>query len=50
MAIKKLIEVWDGKNLLKDNIKFLKQTTKEVYLPLSDKNKNILSDLLDTFI
>ena len=26
MAIKKLIEVWDGKNLLKNNIKFLKRT------------------------
>ena len=30
MAIKKLIEVWDGKNLLKENIKFLKKNTKEV--------------------
>jgi len=49
MAIKKLIEVWDGKNLLKDNIKFLKRTTKEVHLPLSNNNQNILDDLLDTF-
>ena len=49
MAIKKLIEVWDGKNLLKDNITFLKKTTKEVYLPLSDNNQNILDNLLDTF-
>ena len=49
MAIKKLIEVWDGKNLLKNNIKFLKRTTKEVHLPLSENNKNILDNLLDTF-
>ena len=49
MAIKKLIEVWDGKNLLKNNIKFLKRTTKEVHLPLSKNNKNILDNLLDTF-
>ena len=49
MAIKKLIEVWDGENLLKDNITFLKKTTKEVHLPLSDNNQNILDDLLDTF-
>lgn len=49
MAIKKLIEVWDGKKLLKDNITFLKKTTKEVHLPLSDNNQNILDDLLDTF-
>ena len=39
MAIKKLIEVWDGKNLLKENIKFLKKNTKEVHLPLSANNK-----------
>ena len=49
MAIKKLIEVWDGKNLLKNNIKFLKRTTEEVHLPLSENNKNILDNLLDTF-
>ena len=49
MAIKKLIEVWDGENLLKNNIKFLKRTTKEVHLPLSENNKNILDNLLDTF-
>ena len=49
MAIKKLIEVWDGENLLRDNIKFLKRTTKDVHLPLSENNKTILSDLLDTF-
>ena len=49
MAIKKLIEVWDGEKLLKDNITFLKKTTKEVHLPLSDNNQNILDDLLDTF-
>ena len=49
MAIKKLIEVWDGKNLLKNNIKFLKRTTEEVHFPLSENNKKILDDLLDTF-
>ena len=49
MAIKKLIEVWDGKNLLKENIKFLKKNTKEVHLPLSANNKEVLCDLLDTF-
>jgi len=49
MAIKKLIEVWDGESLLKDNITFLKRATKEVHLPLSDNNQNILDNLLDTF-
>tara|TARA_B100000029_G_C17580528_1_gene959513 strand:+ start:41 stop:664 length:624 start_codon:yes stop_codon:yes gene_type:complete len=49
MAIKKLIEVWDGKKLVSDNINFLKQKTKPVHLPLSENNQNILDDLLDTF-
>ena len=49
MALKKIVEVWDGLNLIESNIKFLKQQTKEVHLPLSEKIKDILSDLLDTY-
>ncbi len=49
MAIKKLVEVWDGKKLIEKNISFLKQKTKEVRLPLSEKNKKILKDLQDTY-
>ena len=49
MAIKKLVEVWDGKELIENNISFLKQTTKEVHLPLSEQNKKILEDLKDTY-
>ena len=49
MAIKKLIEVWDGSQLIEKNIIFLKQKTKEVILPLSDNTKQILSDLLDIY-
>ena len=49
MAIKKLIEVWDGSQLIEKNISFLKQKTKDVILPLSDNTKQILSDLLDTY-
>jgi len=49
MAVKKLVEVWDGKNIIKNNIKFLKQKTKEIHLPINDTNKNILTDLLDTY-
>ncbi len=49
MAIQKLVEVWDGKNILKNNIEFLKKKTQEVRLPLSDNNKQILIDLLDTY-
>ena len=49
MATKKLIEVWDGNQLIEKNITFLKQKTKNVILPLSDNTKQILSDLLDTY-
>ena len=49
MALKKLVEVWDGKNLIKDNISFLKQNTKEVHLPITATSKTILDDLLDTY-
>ena len=49
MAVKKLVEVWDGKSLIENNISFLKEKTKEVRVPLSQNNKNILNDLLDTY-
>ena len=49
MAIKKLVEVWDGENLIPDNINFLKKETKEVRSPFSDEINQILTDLLDTY-
>ena len=49
MAIKKLVEVWDGKNLIPDNINFLKKETKDVRLPFSDEINQILTDLFDTY-
>ena len=41
MAIKKLIEVWGGTALIKDNIIFLKQKTKEVQNPKSSSLEQI---------
>ena len=49
MAIKKLIEVWNGSTLIKDNIIFLKQKTKEVQNPKSASLEQIKKDLLDTY-
>ena len=43
MAVKKLVEVWDGKNLIENNILFLKRKTKDVLFPLSKENKRVLS-------
>jgi len=49
MAIKKLIEVWDGNNLIKDNIFFLKMKTKAVNNPKSENLEQLKKDLLDTY-
>ena len=49
MAIKKLVEVWDGKNIIENNILFLKKKTKEIKLPISSEINSILADLFDTF-
>tara|TARA_B100000686_G_C16453288_1_gene793249 strand:+ start:222 stop:836 length:615 start_codon:yes stop_codon:yes gene_type:complete len=49
MAIKKLVEVWDGKQLIKENIIFLKNKTKEVKLPIANELEQIKIDLLDTY-
>ena len=49
MAIKKIIEVWNGSQLIEKNITFLKQKTKDVILPISYNTKLILSDLLNTY-
>ena len=49
MAVKKLVEVWDGKKIIEKNITFLKKQTKDVLFPLSKESENILEDLLDTY-
>jgi len=49
MSVKKLIEVWDGKNLVEKNIKFLKLKTKKVHSPFNENINTILKDLLDTY-
>tara|TARA_Y100000814_G_scaffold185282_2_gene135570 strand:- start:205 stop:804 length:600 start_codon:yes stop_codon:yes gene_type:complete len=49
MAIKKLIEVWDGDSIIKDNIIFLKQKTKEINNINSEQIETIKQDLLDTY-
>ena len=49
MAVKKLIEVWDGAHLVDKNINFLKQKTKKVRIPFNDNINMILTDLLETY-
>ena len=42
MALKKLVEVWDGKDIIEKNIIFLKKKTKDIRLPISDATKKIM--------
>ena len=44
-----LVKVWDGKELIEENIQFLKTPTKKVDFPLSENIKSIISDLIDTY-
>ena len=44
-----LVKVWDGKELIEENIQFLKKPTQKVNFPLSDYIKNIIQDLIDTY-
>ena len=49
MAIKKLVEVWDGKNLIKKNVIFLKKKTSEIKFPITTELEKIKTNLLDTY-
>ena len=51
MAVKNenLVKVWDGKQLIEENIQFLKQPTKKVNFPISEHINSIIQDLIDTY-
>ena len=49
MAVKEIIKVWDEGEMLKENIKFLLTPTKTVKFPLSNKDRLIIDDLIDTY-
>ena len=44
-----LVKIWDGKELIEENIQFLKKPTKKVIFPLSDYIQDIIQDLIDTY-
>lgn len=49
MPIKKIVKIWDDKNISHENINFLRLKTKKVTFPTSDFIKKIIQDLLDTY-
>ena len=49
MAVKEIVKVWDGKEIIRDNVEFLMEPTKKVNFPLSTSTKDIISDLIETY-
>jgi len=49
MPVKDIVKIWDDEKLLEENVKFLRQPTKKVILPASDKTKLIIQDLIDSY-
>ena len=49
MAKKELVKVWDGVDIIEENILFLKKATKQVPFPLSEESRKVIDDLIDTY-
>ena len=49
MSIKKIVKVWNDKELIHENINFLRRPTKNVFLPISGSTEQIIEDLIDTY-
>ena len=49
MSIKKIVKVWSNKELIDENINFLRRPTKNVFFPISGSTKEIIEDLVDTY-
>ena len=49
MAVKEIVRTWDNDKLIEENIDFLKQRTKKVQFPLTEKSQQIIQDLIDSY-
>ena len=49
MAVKEIVRTWNNEKLIEKNIDFLKQRTKKVQFPLTDRSKQIIEDLIDSY-
>ncbi|OUW60838.1 MAG: hypothetical protein CBD58_04005 [bacterium TMED198] len=49
MAVKEIVRTWDNDRLIEENIDFLKQRTKKVQFPLTEKSRQIIQDLIDSY-
>ena len=47
MAVREIVKIWDGENLITENIDFLHKKTKPVEFPISGETKTIINDLID---
>ena len=49
MAVREIVKIWDGENLITENIDFLHKKTKPVEFPISEETKTIINDLIDSY-
>ena len=49
MSIKKIVKVWNDKELINENINFLRRPTKNIFFPISGTTEQIIKDLIDTY-
>ena len=49
MSIKKIVKVWSDKELINENINFLRRPTKNIFFPISTTTEQIIKDLIDTY-
>ena len=49
MAVKEIVRTWDNDRLIEENIDFLKQRTKKVQFPLTERSRQIIQDLIDSY-
>ncbi len=49
MSVKKIVQVWNDGEIALENIEFLHKKTKNVFFPLTNNSKKIITDLLDTY-
>ena len=47
MAVKEIVKIWDGEQLIHGNVDFLHKKTRPVKFPLSEQSKNIIQDKME---
>ena len=49
MPLKEIVKIWNEKELILDNIEFLHKKTTPVKFPLSEEDKVLIQNLIDSY-